>query len=98
MNAQMSEQIARGAEVFPSGRTPGGPARPPEPPRPDGYPPFNPTDLASPVGPQYGEQVDWAAAAAMPAKAVPPWKLALLFLGAIGAALLVTLLVAVIAR
>ncbi|MBX3160794.1 MAG: serine/threonine protein kinase [Deltaproteobacteria bacterium] len=55
-------------------------------------------DMASPVGNQYQGNVDWAAAAATPAKALPGWKLAALFIGAIGGALLLTLIIAAILR
>jgi serine/threonine-protein kinase len=55
-------------------------------------------DVASPVGQHYGDGVDWAAAAAAPAKALPPWKLIVLFVGAIGLALLITIIIAKIAR
>jgi serine/threonine-protein kinase len=54
-------------------------------------------DLASPVGPGFGADVDWAQAAARPAKAIPPWMLGAFFVGAIAVALLVTLLIAKIA-
>jgi hypothetical protein len=56
--------------------------------------PLRDAELASPVGQNYMGDVDWAAAAAVPAKAIPPWKLAVLFLGALGAALLVTVIIA----
>jgi serine/threonine protein kinase len=54
--------------------------------------------LMSPVGQQYPQQVNWAEAAAMPARAIPPWMLALLFVGAILGALLITIVIAKIAR
>ncbi|HUJ60878.1 MAG TPA: serine/threonine-protein kinase [Kofleriaceae bacterium] len=54
-------------------------------------------NVMSPVGDQY-PQVDWAAAAAQPAKAIPPWMLALLFAGALGVALLLTIIVVKIIR
>lgn len=52
----------------------------------------------SPVGPQYPQQVNWADAAAMPARAIPPWLLAMLFVGAIVGALVITIVIAKIAR
>jgi hypothetical protein len=55
-------------------------------------------NLLSPVGQQYPEQVDWAAAAASRARAVPPWLLAILFVGAIGIALALTVIVARLIR
>ncbi|MDB4959902.1 MAG: serine/threonine protein kinase [Myxococcales bacterium] len=50
-------------------------------------------NLMSPVG-QGFPQTDWAAAAAQPAKALPPWMLAALFVGALFAALLITIIIA----
>ena len=54
--------------------------------------------VLSPVGDQYRGQVDWAAAAARPAKAIPPWMLAMLFAGALFVALIVTIVIAKIIR
>ena len=54
--------------------------------------------VMSPVGEHFGQQVDWAAAAARPAKALPPWMLALLFVGALGVALMITIIIAKIIR
>jgi eukaryotic-like serine/threonine-protein kinase len=82
MNAQMRDQMASGATVFPSPRG-GGP-----------HDPHRAMDTASPVGGQHPMQVDWAAAAHAPARAIPPWMLALLFVGALGGALLITILIA----
>ena len=57
-------------------------------------PPLSPAaNLMSPVGPGF-PQTDWAAAAAQPAKAMPPWMLAALFVGALFAALLITIIIA----
>ena len=53
--------------------------------------------LMSPVGQQYPQQVNWADAAAMPARALPRWMLALVFVGAITAALIITIIIAKIA-
>ncbi|HUS28732.1 MAG TPA: serine/threonine-protein kinase [Kofleriaceae bacterium] len=50
-------------------------------------------NLMSPVGAQY-PQTDWDRAAAMEAKALPPWKLGALFVAVVGGALLLTLLIA----
>lgn len=58
--------------------------------------PFNPNaaaSLMSPVGDQY-PQTDWERAAALPARALAPWQLAALFVGVVGGALLITLLLA----
>jgi hypothetical protein len=49
--------------------------------------------LMSPVGEQY-PQTDWEQAAAMQATALPPWKLAMLFVLVVGGALAITLVVA----
>ncbi len=81
----------------------GQPPMPPGPPQ--GYPPPGQIDsgvfvdpsqaanMMSPVGAQY-PNVDWDAAAALPAKAVPPWKLAVFFMGALGIALTLTIVLA----
>ncbi|HEX7840021.1 MAG TPA: serine/threonine-protein kinase, partial [Kofleriaceae bacterium] len=130
LNAQMSEQIATGATVFPSEPSRGGaphpgppmpapPARGSEPGRPlDGYPPplhlqdggmpggmpggmidaQRAAGLMSPVGQQYPENVDWGSWATSRARAVPPWLLAVLFVGAIGIALALTVVVARLIR
>jgi len=50
-------------------------------------------NLMSPVGSQY-PQTDWDRAAAVEAKALPPWKLAALFVAVVGGALLITLVIA----
>ncbi len=58
--------------------------------------PFDPSQAAntmSPVGQGY-PQTDWERAAAMNAKALPPWKLAALFIAAVGGALLLTIVIA----
>jgi hypothetical protein len=54
-------------------------------------------NLMSPVGEQY-PQVDWAAAAAQPAKAIPPWILAVLFVIALLVALGITIVIAKIVK
>ncbi|HVK89328.1 MAG TPA: protein kinase [Kofleriaceae bacterium] len=95
MSAEMSAQIARGADVFPSDSFRGpvahaipdsGPVRPLDP------------NLMSPVGQQYPQQVDWAEAAAMPARALPTWMMVMLFVLAIGVALGLTIVVAKLIR
>jgi len=103
MDAQMSAQVRAGATVFPSEMPRSGAMRAMDSsPRhvPDSGPQdaHRAADLASPVGPHFGEQVDWAAAAAAPARAIPPWMLALFFVGAIGVALTVTILIAKLVR
>ncbi len=55
-------------------------------------------NLMSPVGDQYPHAIDWAAAAAQPAKAIPPWILAVLFVVALLVALGVTIVIAKIVR
>ncbi|HEU0037187.1 MAG TPA: serine/threonine-protein kinase [Kofleriaceae bacterium] len=69
-----------------------------QPPGMHGHDPSRAVDMASPVGPRYGDQVDWAAAAAAPARAIPPWMLAVLFVLAIGVALGITIVIARLAR
>ena len=54
--------------------------------------------LMSPVGESYPMDVDWNAAAAKRARALAPWQLALLFVGALGVALMLTMIVAKIVR
>jgi len=58
-------------------------------PGPDGgpHPPQRAAGMMSPVGEHFAENVDWAALATNRVRAVPPWMLAVLFLGAIGVAL-----------
>jgi hypothetical protein len=51
-------------------------------------------ELMSPVGQYYPAQVDWSAAAAAPARAVPPWLLGILFVAALGVALALTIAIA----
>ncbi len=80
-----------------------GPALPVQPPadgnlRPLSIDPQRAAELMSPVGQQYPEHVDWSAAAAGRARALPPWMLAVLFVGAIGIALAVTIIVARLIR
>jgi len=83
MSAQMRDQMASGATVFPSSGLqdahragdPGSGGRP----YPEG-------------------SADWPGATAMPARVLPPWKLALLFVGVLGGALLITMLIALAAR
>jgi serine/threonine-protein kinase len=142
MNAEMSANIARGADIFPSqppSRGSGGmpqqaPTQPPpygqpmnapgqhQPLRPSAQPMYQPqqqqaypppqqqqpqhphdgsgqhaAQLMSPVGQHYAQQVNWEQAAAMPARALPKWMLAALFVGAIVAALILTVVIAKIA-
>ena len=141
MNAEMSANIARGADIFPSQqptRTSGA-AMPIQAPPPTNPPPFgqatqapqhqplrpqaqpmqyhqpqhpqqqhpqqqhdnsghHAAQLMSPVGQQYPQQVNWADAASMPARAIPKWMLGALFVGAIVAALILTIVIAKIAR
>jgi hypothetical protein len=58
------------------------------------FDPARAADMMSPVGHHYPEHLDWNAVAARPARAVPPWLLATLFVGAIAIALLLTVIVA----
>jgi hypothetical protein len=57
------------------------------------YDPSAAANLMSPVGQSY-PQTDWEHAAAQSAKALPPWMLAALFVGALGGALLLTIVLA----
>jgi hypothetical protein len=103
MNTEMRDQIATGASVFPSPpQRSSMPGPPPVSPGPGGHDsgPHDPqrlVEMASPVGQHYPEH-DWAAAAAVPAKALPPWKLVVLFVAAIGIALTLTIIIAKIIR
>jgi hypothetical protein len=60
--------------------------------------PQHAAELMSPVGQHYPEQVDWNAMAAGRTRALPPWMLAVLFVGAIGIALAVTIIIARLIR
>ena len=85
MDKEMRGQMAAGATVFPSSGS--GP-----------HDPQRAADLASPVGPQYGGDVDWSQAAAMPARAIAPWMLGVIFVAAIGVALAITIIIAKLVR
>jgi eukaryotic-like serine/threonine-protein kinase len=98
--------------MAPPGMAPPGMASPPGMPplrgsEPGGYPLQPPrmpdgsvldaqraANLMSPVGQQYPDQVDWGLMAESRARAVPPWLLAALFIGAIGIATALTVLIA----
>ncbi|CAN5771128.1 hypothetical protein BH11MYX3_BH11MYX3_27460 [soil metagenome] len=100
MTPEMSANIARGADIFPSQQPQRGTAPSANAPHMGGVHDSgqHAASFMSPVGPQYPNQVNWADAAAMPARAIPPWMLALLFVGAIVTALLLTIVIAKIAR
>jgi serine/threonine protein kinase len=68
------------------------------PPGPQTLQPMQAAHLMSPVGQQYPQQVDWDAAAAMPARALPTWMMIALFVAAIGVAALLTIIIAKIAH
>jgi hypothetical protein len=55
-------------------------------------------NMMSPVGQHYPEHVDWGAAAAARARAVPPWLLVVLFVAALGIALALTIVIAKLLR
>ncbi len=74
------------------------PLAPPMTGRHDLRPSHDAARMASPVGDGHLAQVDWAEAAAMPVRVVPPWALALLFVAAKVVALGVTFAVAAIIR
>lgn len=80
------------------GALPGPPVPGPRGSEPGGYDPQRAAELMSPVGQYYPEPVDWSAAAAGRARALPPWMLAVLFVGAIGIALALTIVVARLIR
>lgn len=69
-----------------------------DPQHPLAFDPQRAAELMSPVGQHYPERVDWGAAAAGRARALPPWMLAVLFVGAIGIALALTIIVARLIR
>jgi serine/threonine protein kinase len=91
MNPQLSNAMQRSGDVFPS-MGPGGPYQQQQIPDSGQL-----LHMASPVGAQYGQQVDWAQAAATPARAMPRWMLVMIFAGAILGALLITVIIAKIA-
>ena len=91
MNAQLSNAMQRSGDVFPSAPLQGGYQQQQIPDS------GQMLGLASPVGPQYGQQVDWAQAAAAPARAMPKWQLIAMFVGAILGALLITVIISKIA-
>jgi hypothetical protein len=85
-----------GYPVLESGRPFSSDLAPSHLPQRQSAPHFDPQQaqhVMSPVGQHY-PQTDWQAAAARPAKALTPLQLALLFVGALGAALLVTVIIA----
>jgi hypothetical protein len=63
-------------------------------PQPEHAHPMHAANVVSPVGEQFPHPIDWSAAAARPAKAIPPWLLGVLFVGALGIALMVTIIIA----
>jgi len=92
MDKAMSQEMAAGASVFPSTRS--GRNVPDSGPHDS----QRAADLASPVGPQYGGDVDWSQAAAMPARAIAPWMLGVIFVAALGIALTITIIIAKLVR
>jgi serine/threonine protein kinase len=89
MNAGLSNAMQRGGDVFP-----GNMSQYQQQQIPDSGQLVN---IASPVGPNYGQNIDWAQAAAAPAHALPKWKLIAMFMAAILGAFLLILLIAKIA-
>jgi serine/threonine-protein kinase len=97
LGAQISPQLANKLNVH----IPQAPREPSAPMQRPSYPDMNPQmamNMMSPVGQHYPHEVDWAAAAAKPVRAVPPWMLALFFLGALGIALGITFAIAAAVR
>jgi hypothetical protein len=76
----MRDQMASGATVFPSDRGSGAHDRAGDP--------------ASGGHPYAAGPGDWSAAGGAPVRTIPPWLLAVLFVGALGGALLITILIA----
>jgi len=99
-NAEVAPRNAvdSGVRVLPGqpGHVPG--HAPGHPPGSGPQPAQHGANLMSPVGQQYPQQVNWAEAAAMPARALPPWMMIALFVAAIGVALVLTIIVAKILR
>jgi hypothetical protein len=60
--------------------------------------PQHAANVMSPVGQQYPDHVDWGAVAASRARAVPPWLLAVLFVGTLAVALTLTIVIAKLIR
>ena len=108
MSAEMRDHIASGASVFPSASEPHRPhdlQRPNERSneRPNERPnePHRPMDLGHPMGQhpmgQHPMTSDWPVgptAGGAPKRPMPPWMLAVLFIGVVGGALLITILIA----
>jgi hypothetical protein len=82
----------RGSDPYQSGQVPVQPMYPDS----GSYSGVSP-HMMSPVGQHYPNQVDWAQAAALPARAIPTWMLVAIFAGVLLGALLITLLIAKIA-
>jgi eukaryotic-like serine/threonine-protein kinase len=95
MNAELSAQMEAGATVFPSdARSGSGPIGAGPMQRDMAMDPQRAASLMSPVGQHYPDNVDWEAAAAAEARAVPTWLLAIFFIGALGVALAITIAIA----
>jgi len=99
LGAQISPQLAGklGVHIPQAPRQePSGPMAqmPQRPSYPDMMNPQQAANMMSPVGQHYAHDVDWAAAAARPVRAFPPWMLALFFVGAVGVALGITIVIA----
>jgi serine/threonine protein kinase len=83
MDTQMRDQMASGATVFPSG---GGGGQ---------HDSHRPMDMGAPTGHSHPMSGEWPGGhAGMLGRAMPPWLLAVLFVGALGGALLITILIA----
>ena len=68
------------------------------PPDSGQQPAHHAANMMSPVGQQYPQQVDWAEAAAAPARALPPWMMIVLFMATIGVAIALTIILIRIIR
>jgi hypothetical protein len=93
-----STDLAPSTPPMPGGHRPSVPRIPNTGPNQPPLPSTPSPSLMSPVGESYPSGVDWHAAAAKRAHAFAPWQLALLFVGALGIALMLTMIVAKIVR
>jgi hypothetical protein len=83
MSSELRDQLASGATVFPSSLGSGPQEAPPA--------------FDAPAGMRHPRS-GWAAGSAPPVRGTAPWKLAVIFVGALGSALLITALIALAAR
>jgi hypothetical protein len=89
--------MAGGQRPYSTDLAPAGLSAPQRSPYSNQFDPQAAANMMSPVGQSY-PQTDWERAAAQSAKAMPPWKLAALFIAALGGALLLTIVIAKLFR